>query len=127
MLDAMRMALRVARIRAGGRLVFDAATAFAWGTVGGAASLGHGAVLGRIRPGCLADIVLFDPEAPNLRPVVDGVGVLVHSGSGFNVQTVIVGGEILVEDRRPVRYDLSAVIREAQDVADALWARVQAG
>lgn len=125
MLDAMRTALRVARIRAGGKLVFDAETAFAWGTLGGAASLGLDNRLGRIEVGQLADIVLYDPEAPNLRPVVDGVGILVHSGSGLNVETVIVGGNVALEQRRPTNFDLTEVIREAQAVADRLWARVQ--
>ena len=125
MLEAMRMAVAVARLRASGRFVFDAETAFGWGLDGGAQALGMGGELGRLEPGRAADIVLFDPEAPNLRPVVDGVGILVHSGSGMNVKTVVVAGEVLLENGRPTRYAAADIVQDAQSVADALWARAR--
>lgn len=127
MLEAMRTAIGVARLRAGGRFVFNAAQAFAWGTTGGAAALGLGDRLGRIAPGFLADIVLFDPDAPNLRPVIDGFGILAHSGGGLNVQTVIVAGEVLLADGRPTRVSAEAIAQEAQASAEVLWTRARAG
>ncbi len=125
MFEAMRTAIRVARIRAGGVFELDAATVFAWATSGGAEGLGHGAQLGRIAPGCLADLVLLDPSAPNLRPVVDGIGILVHSGNGANVRTVICDGNIVLLDGVPTCFDLDEVIAAAQSVCDRLWEKAR--
>ena len=39
-----------------------------------------------------ADLILLDPLAPNLRPVIDGFGVVAHSASAGNVTDVVVQG-----------------------------------
>lgn len=125
MFETMRMAIVAARARAQA-FVLDAATVFGWATVGGAQALGL-PDLGRLEAGCRADLVLLDPEAPNLLPLVDGVGIVVHAGSAANVRHVFRDGEHLVADGRPTRLDAEAVRREAQAVADRLWARARGG
>ncbi|MCP5271431.1 MAG: amidohydrolase family protein [Burkholderiaceae bacterium] len=125
MFETMRMAIVAARARAQA-FVLDAATVFGWATAGGADALGL-PDLGRLEAGCRADVVLLDPEAPNLLPVVDGVGIVVHAGSAANVRHVFRDGEHLVADGRPTRLDAQAVRREAQAVADRLWARARGG
>jgi 5-methylthioadenosine/S-adenosylhomocysteine deaminase len=124
MFETMRMAIVAARVRAQA-FVLDAATVFGWATEGGARALGL-PDLGRLEPGCRADLVLLDPAAPNLVPVVDGTGIVVHAGSAANVRHVFRDGEHLVADGRPTRFDAAAVLRDAQAVADRLWARARA-
>jgi 5-methylthioadenosine/S-adenosylhomocysteine deaminase len=126
MFETMRTAIRVARIRAEGRFDLDAATVFEWATVAGAEALGLGGRLGRLEPGWLADLVVLDPLAPNLRPVVDGVGILVHSGAGANVRHVVCDGTVVLAQGRPTLFRLESVIDDAQRVADALWQRARA-
>jgi 5-methylthioadenosine/S-adenosylhomocysteine deaminase len=75
--------------------------------------------------GGTADLVLLDPDAPNLRPVIDGHGIVVHSASASNVTTVICDGEVLVRDRKPTRADIAEIIAEAQRVSEGLWARAR--
>ncbi len=125
MFETMRMAIVAARVRAQ-RFVLDAATVFGWATDDGARALGL-PDLGRLEPGCRADLLLLDPSAPNLVPVVDGTGIVVHAGSAANVRHVFRDGEHLVADGRPTRLDPEAVLREAQAVADRLWRRARAG
>lgn len=125
MFEAMRMAIAAARWRAGMSFDLDAAEVFGWATAGGAQSLrGHDAT-GILAVGQPADLILLDPDAPNLRPVIDGVGIVVHSGSAANVTDVMVAGEWLVRNRRPTRADPAEVIAEAQAVAERLWARAR--
>jgi 5-methylthioadenosine/S-adenosylhomocysteine deaminase len=124
MFETMRMAIVAARVRAQS-FVLDAATVFGWATEGGAQALGL-ADLGRLEAGYRADLVLLDPMAPNLVPVVDGHGIVVHAGSAANVRHVFRDGEHLVADGRPTRLDLESVLRDAQAVADQLWARARA-
>lgn len=123
MFEAMRMAIASARWRAGMSFDFSAEEVFGWATTGGAAALrGHEAT-GDLAVGDPADLILLDPLAANLRPVIDGFGVVVHSGSAGNVTDVMVAGDWLVRDRRPTRVDMADVIAEAQRVSEGLWAR----
>jgi len=125
MFEAMRMALASARLRAGLCFDLDAAQVFRWATAGGAEALrGHGAT-GRLRVGDPADLILLDPLAANLRPVIDGPGIVVHSGNAANVTDVMVAGDWLVRDRRPTRVEASAMVAEAQHVAEGLWRRAR--
>jgi 5-methylthioadenosine/S-adenosylhomocysteine deaminase len=126
MFEAMRMAIATARWRADMEFVLDAKTVFSWGTRDAAVALKghHGS--GTLSAGSPADLVLLDPAAPNLRPVIDGYGIVVHSGSAANVTDVMVAGEWLVRHRRPTRVDMDEVIKDAQTVAEGLWARASA-
>jgi len=126
MFEAMRMAIATARRRANMEFVLDAKTVFRWGSVDAARALKGHQGTGTLSVGSPADLILLDPEAPNLRPVIDGVGIVVHSGSGSNVTDVMVAGEWLVKDRKPTRVDIEEIIKDAQAVAEGLWARASA-
>jgi len=120
--ETMRAALAINRVQGGGRAI-DARAALRWATAGGAAALGLAGEVGALAPGMKADVILLDADAPNLRPIVDGVSLLVHAGVGANVRSVIVDGRVLMDDGRPTRFDPDEVIAGAQDVATRLWAQ----
>lgn len=128
MFEAMRCALIAARMRQAREtgdmaLVLDAREVFGWATTAGAKALrGHDAT-GTLSEGAPADLTILDADAPNLAPVIDGFGIVAHSGSGANVRTVFCDGECLVRDGRPTRVDPAEVIATAQGVAEGLWAR----
>lgn len=126
MFEAMRTAIASARRRTDMEFVLDARTVFGWATTGGASALRGHAATGLLAEGEPADFVLLDPDAPNLRPVIDGYGIVAHSGSAANVRMVVCEGEILVRDGRPTRVDPAEVINEAQRVAERLWERARA-
>ena len=65
--------------------------------------------LGRLAPGCPADLVLVDIEQPHLQPF-HGPDLLVYAATGGDVRTVIVDGRIVVRDRRLLTMDLEAVM-----------------
>lgn len=125
MFEAMRMAIASARWRSGMKFVLNARQVFGWATRTGADAVRGHAAQGTLEPGAPADLILLDPEAPNLRPVIDGFGIVVHSGCAANVRTVICEGEILVLNGRPTRVNPTEVIAEAQRVAEGLWARAR--
>ncbi|SMH48335.1 amidohydrolase family protein [Azospirillum agricola] len=124
MVEAMRWALATARIRQGGVTAdWQPADVFRMATLGGARAVGMADAIGTLAVGKKADLVVFDTRRPHLRPLVNPLGTLVHTGQGRDVEMVLVDGETLVEDGRPVRADLDEICTEADKAARALWAR----
>ena len=81
---------------------------------GSARALGFGDKLGRIAPGYKADIVLLDLHNVNWMPLNDAVNQLVHTEDGSAVHSVMVGGRMVVEDRRVVGVDMAALARRVE-------------
>ncbi len=122
MFEAMRMALAATRLRGEG-FTTTARDVLGWATRGGAFAHGLGGDLGQIAPGRFADLVLLDGRSPDLAPLIDGPGLIVHSAHGAAVDAVVVNGRVVLEDRRPTLFDGDAVIRDAERVARRLWER----
>ena len=92
----------------------SAKEAFSMATTGGAAVLGIRA--GRIAPGYLADICILKPGT-RMWPATELVQSLVYSENGRSVDTVLVGGEVLLEGGRSPRIDESELARQAEQLA----------
>ena len=69
-------------------------------TLGGARGLGLGDVCGSIDVGKAADLLLVRPESPRLHPVVDPINAIVMHLSIADIDTVMVGGEVLKQRGR---------------------------
>jgi 5-methylthioadenosine/S-adenosylhomocysteine deaminase len=123
MIEAMRWSVAMQRVRAGGEFVVQARTALAWATQAGADALGLGAEVGSLEAGKRADLILLDATSPTMAPVVDGIGIIVYSATGHDVDTVIVNGKVLLYEGRLVTSDGPEIVRTAQAVAEALWER----
>jgi 5-methylthioadenosine/S-adenosylhomocysteine deaminase len=91
------------------------AQVFAAATEGSAKALGFGVPLGRIAPGYKADIVLLDLTSVNWLPFNDAINQLVHTEDGSAVRSVLVGGRVVVEDRRVVGVDMAALARRCEE------------
>lgn len=127
MVEVMRWALAVGRIQQGTVTAeWQPETVFEMATLGGARAMGLEAEIGSLVPGKRADLVLLDLRRPHLTPANDPLGTLVHTGQGRDVETVIVDGEIVVEDGRPTKADAEAIRTEAEAAIAALWARARA-
>ena len=71
--------------------------------------------LGVLREGALADLIVVDLEKPHLQPVNDAVANLVYCGKASDVETVMVGGRIVVENRRIPGVDLPDLYARAAE------------
>ena len=83
-------------------------------TEGSARALGFAGKLGRLAPGYLADIVFLDLQHPNWIPTNDPTNQLVHTENGGGVAHVMIGGRMIVENRRLTTVDLAALARDAE-------------
>lgn len=89
-------------------------------TANGAKVLGFGNELGAIVPGMKADIIMVDLERIYNTPwASDNLNVaemLIHRGLGSDVKTVIVAGEIVMEDRKIKNIDVPALFDEVRNI-----------
>lgn len=90
-------------------------------TQGGTAALGLSGQLGRIAPGQLADIVLLDTRTTAFFPLRDPALHLIYCEDGRSVDTVIVNGEITVEDGHVCNVDEQALREEVRELCSEQW------
>jgi guanine deaminase len=94
-------------------------------TEGSARALGFEGKLGRLAPGYKADIVFVDLAHVNWIPLNDPTNQLVHTEDGGAVTHVMVGGRMIVQDRRLTTVNVAALARDAEAARERL-ARVNA-
>jgi 5-methylthioadenosine/S-adenosylhomocysteine deaminase len=97
-----------------------AADVFNAATIGGATALGR-PDLGRLTPGAKADLVVINLRTARYGPARDPINALVEYGSGADVETVIVDGEVVVEDGRSERIDEGELFAQAEAGARRAW------
>jgi len=92
-------------------------------TIDGAKALGIENRVGSLEVGKKADIILVDLSKPHLRPLHNVCASLVYSARGSDVDTVIVDGKILMQDRQVKALDDQTVVQMAERAAADLLVR----
>ena len=106
--------------------------AIRFATEGGARALGLAGDVGALRPGMKADLSLLDLSGVSFVPLNSAARQIVFSESGANVHTVIVGGRVVLENRRltlvdeeELRAAVEVVIGPLRDDAAQVRARFE--
>ncbi|HEY7484551.1 MAG TPA: amidohydrolase family protein [Streptosporangiaceae bacterium] len=92
-------------------------------TIEGARSMGMGDVIGSLRPGKRADVILVSTDTPNLVVFTDPAHLLVTAAQPANVDTVIVDGRIRKRNGALTTFDTALIAREARAALAAVRAR----
>ena len=121
--DVLRACVLMARIRARDATTMLTPEALELATMGGARALGLDREIGSIEAGKRADLVVLDYRAFGLTPTLDPVQNLVYHAHAKDVETVLVDGRVVVDDRRLVHVDGAALVDAAQEAATAAWRR----
>jgi 5-methylthioadenosine/S-adenosylhomocysteine deaminase len=103
--------------------VLPAPTALGLATRGGAQVLGLEREVGALAPGLKGDLIVIDLDQPHLIPLYDPYSHLVYAATGADVQTVLVHGRLLVQDRRLLSFDLEETLARARELAGGLLAK----
>jgi cytosine/adenosine deaminase-related metal-dependent hydrolase len=77
--------------------------------------------LGRIATGCKADIVIIKLNSINMSPVRDPIRNLVMSGNNGDVNTVMIDGKIVVQDRKVLGIDEEKLAENLQREQEKIW------
>ncbi len=112
----LRLVSYLARTQAGDPRTMNSTDLFEAATIGGARALGRDDI-GRLAPGCRADLVLVDVTHPMMRPAHDPVRSLIYAAGDRAIQAVYVDGLKVVENGRVLTMDYpaaAAALHEAQ-------------
>ncbi len=125
MLDELRLVAYLARTQANSPRTLTSGDLFAAATIGGAKALGRSDI-GRLAPGCRADLVLVDVTHPRMRPSRDPLRSLIYAAGDRAVHSVFVDGEQVVADGRVLTIDYAAAAAALDEAQKRVIAAVPA-
>jgi 5-methylthioadenosine/S-adenosylhomocysteine deaminase len=100
--------------------VIDSRTALLMATKNGADILGLGDKVGSIAPGKRADIVIADLNKPHLSPLYDIYSHIAYSMRPSDIETVLVNGKIVVDNRTLTTMDEAEILAKAGEWQEKL-------
>ena len=98
----------------------SAYTALEMATINGAKAIGRENEIGSIELGKKADIIMIDLNQPHFYPRYNEVASLIYSAQASDVDTVIVDGEVLMENKVLKTIDLKNVLENSEKMAKDL-------
>ena len=98
----------------------DAADVVRFATTGGAKALCMQDELGVLREGALADIIILDLNVPEFVPQNNLVSALCYCANGSEVRTVIIDGQVVMEEGRILTFDEQEVFRKCEKIVARL-------
>ena len=122
--DTMKAASLLQKVHHQDAGVIDPYSVLRMATSGGAKALGLDAICGTIEVGKRADLILVDIDTIHNQPVNDLFSQIVHCAKASDVQTVMVSGEILMQDRKLTRHDEKQILANARQANRNLMERV---
>lgn len=81
--------------------------------------------LGSIKKGKQADIVLVDLKTVYTMPITDPLAALVYYSNGADVDTVIIDGEVIMQDKKILTIDEVKLIEQSQNALENLRDRMK--
>jgi 5-methylthioadenosine/S-adenosylhomocysteine deaminase len=121
MFQEMKICALLHKINKRDASVVPAEKVLEFATINGARALGLDNEIGSVEVGKKADVILVDLDRPNLTPLTNPVSHLVYSARGCDVDTVIIDGKIVMEDRRVRTIDQPQVLNFAMEQARDLY------
>ncbi|MDP4109527.1 MAG: amidohydrolase [Bacillota bacterium] len=130
MFNEMKFTAILNKCKFGDPTVFPAWKVLRMATIDGARAMGLGDMVGSLKPGKKADMIIVDFQKPTLTPLLfdpirNIVPNLVYAANGSEVETSIINGEIVMENREFTRVNEKELIDAANASARALAARTK--
>lgn len=89
-------------------------------TVNGAKALGLEKSIGTIEEGKKADIIILNLDEVTTKPVNDIFAEIVYNVKGTNVETTIVNGNILMEDRKLKKIEENSIYEDCNKIIERI-------
>ena len=114
MIRDMRMVSYLANLEHNDPTVVPAETVLEMATINGAKAMGLEDQIGSLEIGKKADFILIDMDKPHLTPAPDPVSTIAYAAHGSDVDTVVIDGKIVMENRKVLSLDEKQIIEEAR-------------
>jgi 5-methylthioadenosine/S-adenosylhomocysteine deaminase len=120
MLQELRSCALLHKVNTFNPTVIPAGQALQIATVNGARALGLEKKTGKLEKGMKADLILLDLSEPHMTPRYDILANIVYAGQSSDVLTVIVDGNIIMEDREIKTVNEQEVLEQCRTIAQRL-------
>jgi len=123
MIREMKTASLLHKVRTMDPLTMSAETLLEMATVNGARALGLQSQIGSIEVRKRGDLIIVSMRKPHLTPAFNPISHIVYAAEGSDVETTIIDGEIVMENRVVKTLNEPEIIRNANDRAVKLLER----
>ena len=115
LMEEIDLAAKLAKISKMDPLALNAKAVVEMATIDGARALHMEKEIGSLEAGKKADVILIGLDEPNAVPMYDVYAQIAYSLKGSDVQTVIIGGRIVMQDRKLLTVDEPRVLEKARE------------
>jgi 5-methylthioadenosine/S-adenosylhomocysteine deaminase len=115
LMEEMDLAAKLAKISNLDPRAMDAKSVVEMATIEGARALHMDNQIGSLESGKKADFVLMNLDAPNAVPMYDVYAQLAYALKASDVETVVIGGRLVMRDRRLLTVNEVEVIAKARE------------
>ena len=122
LMEEMDLAAKLAKISKMDPLALNAKSAVEMATIDGARAIHMEKEIGSLEVGKKADLILISLQEPNAVPMYDVYAQIAYSLKGSDVETVIIGGRVVMRDRKLLTVDESRVLEKAREYGKSVKA-----
>ena len=115
LMEEIDLAAKLAKITRMDPLALNAKAVVEMATIDGARALHMEKEIGSLEAGKKADLVLINLDEPNAVPMYDVYAQIAYSLKGCDVETVIIGGRVVMRNRKLLTVDEEAAIAKARE------------
>src|SRR5215470_10602519 len=114
-MEEIDLAAKLAKISKMNPLALNAKAVVEMATIDGARALHMEKEIGSLEKGKKADVILLSLDEPNAVPMYDPYAQIAYALKGSDVETVIIGGRVLMRDHKLLTVDEEAAITKARE------------
>jgi 5-methylthioadenosine/S-adenosylhomocysteine deaminase len=114
LMEEMDLAAKLAKITKMDPLALNAKAVVEMATIEGAKALHMQREIGSLEAGKKADIILISLDEPHAVPMYDVYAQLAYALKGSDVQTVVIGGRIVMRDKKLLTVNAEEVLAKAR-------------
>src|SRR5215472_9335244 len=120
LMEEIDLAAKLAKISKMDPLALNAKSVVEMATIDGARALHMENEIGSLEVGKKADLVLISLDEPNALPMYDIYAQIAYSLKGSDVETVVIGGRVVMQGRKLLTIDEPAVLEKAREYGRAV-------
>ena len=122
LMEEIDLAAKLAKISKMDPLAMNAKSVVEMATIDGARALHMEKEIGSLEPGKKADLALISLDEPNAVPMYDVYAQIAYSLKGSDVDTVVIGGRVVMRDRKLLTIDEPQVLEKAREYGKSVKA-----